>query len=89
MYDDADSSSAHINKSNKKYDATWIRENQRDANKNRPGHPNYDPTTLYVPPEIEKNFTPALVSCLHFILSFLLIFHISCTIPYPDMINMI
>ncbi|KAG5670949.1 hypothetical protein PVAND_001178 [Polypedilum vanderplanki] len=33
-------------------------ENIRDANKNRPNHPDYDPRTLYVPPEFLKNQTP-------------------------------
>lgn len=32
----------------------------RDKNKNRPGHPEYDPRTLYVPPEFVKTVSPAM-----------------------------
>lgn len=35
-------------------------ENIRDAEKRRPDDPNYDPTTLYIPPDKWKEFTPAL-----------------------------
>lgn len=32
----------------------------RDKNRNRPGHPEYDPRTVYVPPEFFKDLTPAM-----------------------------
>lgn len=32
----------------------------RDKNRNRPGHPEYDPRTVYVPPEFFKELTPAM-----------------------------
>jgi DNA mismatch repair protein MSH6 len=35
----------------------WLA-NILDANKNPPGHPDYDPTTLYIPPLAERNFSP-------------------------------
>ncbi len=34
--------------------------NIKDKNGNRKGDPNYDPRTLYVPPEFIKTLTPAL-----------------------------
>ncbi|XP_013186180.1 probable DNA mismatch repair protein Msh6 [Amyelois transitella] len=38
----------------------WLKpEKIRDANKRRPDDPDYDPTTLYVPPDFYKNQTPA------------------------------
>ena len=39
----------------------WLKpENIRDANKNRPDSAEYDPTTLYVPPEYIKKLTPGM-----------------------------
>jgi len=35
----------------------WLA-NILDANKNPPGHPDYDPSTLYIPPSAERNFSP-------------------------------
>lgn len=35
-------------------------ENIMDAEKRRPSDPEYDPTTLYIPPSEWKDFTPAL-----------------------------
>ncbi|KAF9416391.1 hypothetical protein HW555_006238 [Spodoptera exigua] len=38
----------------------WLKpEKIRDAQKRRPDHPDYDPSTLFVPPEFYKNQTPA------------------------------
>ncbi|XP_072933319.1 probable DNA mismatch repair protein Msh6 [Epargyreus clarus] len=38
----------------------WLKpEKIRDACKRRPDHPDYDPTTLFVPPEFMKSQTPA------------------------------
>lgn len=31
----------------------------RDSKLRRPSHPEYDPTTLYIPPDAEKDLTPA------------------------------
>ncbi|KPJ20946.1 Probable DNA mismatch repair protein Msh6 [Papilio machaon] len=37
----------------------WLKpEKIRDANKRRPDHPDYDPTTLYVPPDFYNTQTP-------------------------------
>ncbi|CAH2054352.1 unnamed protein product, partial [Iphiclides podalirius] len=37
----------------------WLKPDKiRDAKKRRPDHPDYDPTTLYVPPEYYKTQTP-------------------------------
>lgn len=30
-----------------------------DAQKRRPDHPDYDPTSLHIPPQYWKDFTPA------------------------------
>lgn len=35
------------------------KENRLDEHKRKPGHPDYDPTTLYIPPEELKKLTPA------------------------------
>ena len=35
-------------------------ENLKDKNKNRPDHPDYDPTTVYIPDADMKAFTPAM-----------------------------
>jgi DNA mismatch repair protein MSH6 len=35
-------------------------ENVMDAERRRPDHPDYDPTTLYVPPSEWKGFTPCM-----------------------------
>ena len=35
-------------------------ENLMDINKNKFGSPNYDPTTLYIPPAAWKDFTPGM-----------------------------
>lgn len=38
----------------------WLKpEKIKDAQKRRPDHPDYDPSTLYVPPEFYKSQTPA------------------------------
>lgn len=38
----------------------WVTEDRRDANKKKPTDPDYDPRTLYVPPEFLRNETPAM-----------------------------
>ncbi|KAK4098074.1 DNA mismatch repair protein Msh6 [Parathielavia hyrcaniae] len=35
----------------------WLA-NILDSNKNPPGHPDFDPTSIYIPPHAEKNFSP-------------------------------
>jgi hypothetical protein len=35
-------------------------ENIMDAERRRPEHPNYDPTTLYIPAKEFPTFTPAM-----------------------------
>lgn len=46
-----------------KYD--WLKpDNIRDANKRRPDHPQYDPTTLYVPESHLNDLTPVGIICL-------------------------
>ncbi|KAM3962106.1 DNA mismatch repair protein Msh6 [Aphomia sociella] len=38
----------------------WLKPNKiRDAQKRRPDHPDYDPSTLFVPPDFYKSQTPA------------------------------
>lgn len=34
--------------------------NIRDRNRNRPDHPDYDPRTVYIPPDYFKDLTPAM-----------------------------
>ncbi|KAH0791733.1 DNA mismatch repair protein MSH6 [Histomonas meleagridis] len=36
----------------------WLTTNLRDANKRRPSDPDYDPTTVYIPPKARDSFTP-------------------------------
>ncbi|OHT00741.1 MutS domain III family protein [Tritrichomonas foetus] len=36
----------------------WLTKNLRDAQKRPPTDPNYDPTTVYIPPSAENSFTP-------------------------------
>lgn len=45
----------------------------RDKNKNRPGHPEYDPRTLHVPPEFKLKQTPGRLTSSYnsrFLMSF-------------------
>lgn len=37
---------------------SWLSTDLKDANKRRPDDPEYDPTTVYIPPSAEKTFTP-------------------------------
>lgn len=40
----------------------WLKpEKIKDAQKRRPDHPDYDPSTLYVPPEFYKSQTPVSI----------------------------
>lgn len=39
----------------------FLNEKRKDLNGNKPGDPEYDPRTLYVPPEFIKKETPAMV----------------------------
>lgn len=38
----------------------WLTKNRRDAQKRRPDEPDFDPRTLYVPPDYLKKETPAM-----------------------------
>lgn len=45
-----------------KYD--WLKPDHiRDANKRRPDHPEYDPTTLFVPDSHLNDLTPVSITC--------------------------
>lgn len=46
---------AHATEPEKRY--TWLA-NVLDADRNPPGHPDYDPRTIYVPPGAFNNFSP-------------------------------
>lgn len=46
---------AHTTEPEQRY--TWLA-NLTDAEKNRPGHPNYDPRTVYIPPLAWQKFSP-------------------------------
>lgn len=39
----------------------WLYKNRVDGNRHKPGHPLYNPRTLYVPPSFLKKETPAMV----------------------------
>lgn len=39
----------------------WLNEKRKDLNGNKPDDPDYDPRTVYVPPEFVKKETPAMV----------------------------
>lgn len=61
-----------------KYD--WLKpENIRDAKKRRPDHPEYDPTTLYVPESHLNDLTPVRIAWF-LLLSFCTVFSFLVTI---------
>ncbi|DAZ96388.1 TPA: hypothetical protein N0F65_010755 [Lagenidium giganteum] len=39
----------------------WLNDKRRDINGNKPDSPDYDPRTVYIPPEFLKKETPAMV----------------------------
>lgn len=46
---------AHVTEPEKRY--TWLAD-LKDADRNPPDHPDYDPRTVYIPPMAWKNFSP-------------------------------
>lgn len=49
----------------------WLKPDKiKDAQKRRPDHPDYDPSTLFVPTDFYKNQTPVSMFCMCIVLKY-------------------